>query len=174
MIYSTPTQLQRTELYLLLLFKGFFTSLRILLSSIFIVGKAGVSIQKMHFFTLSGSLIALLYLQQSTAIELDVNNQNSLQNAAKAIAGNIITTYNITNENDIGTSADTSSWWTTGAALDALVKYWFLSGDSQYNDQVSASLLIQQGPNFDYMPPNQTRTEVSWELPSQDLVNFSH
>jgi mannan endo-1,6-alpha-mannosidase len=50
-------------------------------------------------------------------------------------------------------------WWEGGTLLSTLLQYWKLTDDSQYNDLVSQALVFQQGPNGDFMPPNQTKTE---------------
>ena len=44
---------------------------------------------------------------------------------------------------------------------DALVDYSALTGDSANSDVVGRALAFQVGPNEDYMPPNQTKLEVS-------------
>ncbi len=41
-----------------------------------------------------------------------------------------------------------------------MVEYWYYTGDTSYNDVVTAGLLAQTGDNNDFMPPNQTKTEV--------------
>ena len=41
-----------------------------------------------------------------------------------------------------------------------MVEYWYYTGDATYNDVVTQGLLAQIGPHNDFMPPNQTRTEV--------------
>ena len=51
-------------------------------------------------------------------------------------------------------------WWEAGAMFGSLIDYWYYTGDSQYNDLVTQGMLHQVGPNNDYMPPNQTKTEV--------------
>jgi len=51
-------------------------------------------------------------------------------------------------------------WWNSVAAWDSLLLYWDYTGDPQYNSLVQQALLFQTGPNNDYMPPNQTKTEV--------------
>ena len=50
-------------------------------------------------------------------------------------------------------------WWEAGAMFGSLIDYWFLTGDSQYNDITTQAMLFQVGPDNDYMPPNQTKTE---------------
>jgi hypothetical protein len=43
--------------------------------------------------------------------------------------------------------------------MGALIDYWYYTGDRKWNDVAEEGLLHQIGPNNDYMPPNQTRTE---------------
>lgn len=51
-------------------------------------------------------------------------------------------------------------WWEAGALFAEMIEYWFYTGDTTYNDVVTQGLLAQVGPDNDYMPPNQTKTEV--------------
>ena len=44
-----------------------------------------------------------------------------------------------------------------------MIEYWFYTGDTSYNDVVMAGMLAQVGPDNDFMPPNQTKTEV-WTI----------
>ena len=46
-----------------------------------------------------------------------------------------------------------------------MIEYWYLTGDETYNDVVTQGMLAQVGPDNDYMPPNQTKTEVCNPLP---------
>ena len=41
-----------------------------------------------------------------------------------------------------------------------MIEYWYYTGDATYNDVVTQGLLAQIGPDKDFMPPNQTKTEV--------------
>ena len=52
-----------------------------------------------------------------------------------------------------------------------LINYWQYTGDDQYNDLVSEGLLFQVGPLDDFMPPNQTKTEV-WSNPRMQCKLF--
>lgn len=47
-------------------------------------------------------------------------------------------------------------WWESGAMMGTYIDYWHLTNDSTYNDVVTQGMLFQVGPNFNYMPPNQT------------------
>lgn len=41
----------------------------------------------------------------------------------------------------------------------AFIDYWYYTGDTQFNDITTQAMLFQVGPNEDYMPPNQTKSE---------------
>jgi mannan endo-1,6-alpha-mannosidase len=43
--------------------------------------------------------------------------------------------------------------------FDTLIQYFHLTGDSTYNSLVTSGILFQIGPNNDFMPPNQTKSE---------------
>jgi len=51
-----------------------------------------------------------------------------------------------------------------------MIDYWYLTGDSTYNDLVQQALISQVGPNQDYMPLNQTKNEVRTVLLSKKLA----
>jgi mannan endo-1,6-alpha-mannosidase len=66
-------------------------------------------------------------------------------------------------------------WWEAGMFFDTLIQYWHLTGDSQYNNLVSQGIQFQQGPNGDFMPPNQTKSEGNddqgvWALAAMSAV----
>ena len=50
-------------------------------------------------------------------------------------------------------------WWEAGAAFGAMLDYYYYTGDPTYNEVTTQALLAQVGPDNDYMPPNQTKTE---------------
>ena len=51
-----------------------------------------------------------------------------------------------------------------------MIEYWYYTGDSTYNDVVIQGLLAQVGPDNDYMPPNQTKTEVG--VPARQILSL--
>ena len=61
----------------------------------------------------------------------------------------------------VGLLPDPYYWWEAGAVFGQMVEYWYYTGDTTYNDVTMQGLLAQIGPNQDFMPPNQTKTEVS-------------
>jgi mannan endo-1,6-alpha-mannosidase len=60
-------------------------------------------------------------------------------------------------------------WWETGGMFGTMIDYWFYTGDTSYNDVIEQAMLFQTGPDFDYMPTNQTKAEVSLAL-GEDVI----
>ena len=104
------------------------------------------------------------------ALDINLNDAQAVSNAAKTIVENIMSIYNGGNGSSIpGLFPTPYYWWNAGLAFDSLVNYWAVTGDETYNDVVSQGLLFQVGPNNDYLPPNQTKSEgnddqATWAL----------
>lgn len=82
-----------------------------------------------------------------------------------------------------GLFGDPYYWWEAGAAFgvcffmrmgcgwemvanisflaQALIDYWYYTGDAGYNDVTSTAMLHQVGPDANFMPPNQSKSLVS-------------
>ena len=86
---------------------------------------------------------------------------DSIKQAASTVAYDMMTYYtgNQTGQ-PVGLLPSPYYWWEAGAMFGQMIEYWYYTGDSTYNDVVTQGLLAQVGPNNDYMPPNQTKTEV--------------
>lgn len=58
-----------------------------------------------------------------------------------------------------GNLPDPYYWWEAGAMFNAIIDYWFVTGDDQWNEWTTQGLLWQAGDNAAFMPNNQTKTE---------------
>ncbi|KAG5930326.1 hypothetical protein E4U42_002067 [Claviceps africana] len=47
-------------------------------------------------------------------------------------------------------------WWEGGAMWGTLIDYWYWTGDTTFNKEVTQAMLFQVGENKDYMPRNVT------------------
>ncbi|KAF4549280.1 Mannan endo-1,6-alpha-mannosidase DCW1-like protein 1 [Elsinoe fawcettii] len=93
-----------------------------------------------------------------TAITLDINDPQSLKNAASTAAWKMVTFYPGNKTGGIpGLLGDPYYWWETGAMFGSLIDYWHYTGDSSYNKITSEAMLFQIGDDKDYEPVNQTR-----------------
>ncbi|KAF1983636.1 glycoside hydrolase family 76 protein [Aulographum hederae CBS 113979] len=133
----------------------------------------------MRGFTISCVALALAS-GSSAQLNLDVSSQDSISSAARAIAGSVVDLYKKTSDREgaIGVFGRPYYWWESGLAWNSLIGYWYLTGDAQYNDLISESLLAQIGPNSDYMVPNITNTEANddqatWALAALTAEEFN-
>ncbi|KAK7202588.1 glycoside hydrolase [Myxozyma melibiosi] len=107
---------------------------------------------------LLATLLALLC--RATAIEIDVGDEDSIKHAAFVFSHGMMSYYNGNQSGETpGMFVDPYYWWEAGAAWDTLLGYWYLTGDTTYNDQVKSSLLYQTGNDNNYVPSNQSTTE---------------
>ncbi|KAJ5579544.1 CAZyme family GH76 [Penicillium hispanicum] len=94
------------------------------------------------------------------AVSLDVESADSIKKAAKAVATNMMGYYTGMNPGDNpGNLPDPYYWWEAGAMFNALIDYWYFTGDDQWNDITIQGMLWQAGENGAFMPNNQTKTE---------------
>ncbi|KAH8684547.1 glycoside hydrolase [Tricladium varicosporioides] len=118
--------------------------------------------------------------QVTQALSIDLSSQDSIKSAAKTLAYDMMLYYTGNRTGDIpGNLPAPYYWWEAGAMFGAMIDYWYYTGDSTYNDVTTQAMLFQVGPNADYMPPNQTKTEGNddqgfWGLAAMSAaeVNF--
>lgn len=123
---------------------------------------------RLHLLRFSVLLLALSFFGHVTVgIDLDLTSDDSIKSVASTIAYDMMTYYrgnysgqtpgilpgpppnpSITNEGYF--------WWEAGAMWGSLIDYWYYTGDATYNEVVAQGLLFQTGPNFDYLPQNQS------------------
>ncbi|KAF2156353.1 glycoside hydrolase family 76 protein [Myriangium duriaei CBS 260.36] len=102
---------------------------------------------------------ALLAAQTVVGITLDVNDPNSIKQAASTAAFKMVEYYPGNKTGGIpGLLGDPYYWWEAGGMFGALIDYWVYTGDSSYNKIVSEALLWQVGPDKNYNPPNQSKS----------------
>lgn len=74
----------------------------------------------------------------------------------------------------VGLLPDPYYWWLAGAMFGQLVEYWYYTGDTTYMEITTQGLVAQIGPDRDYMPPNQTKTEVWISITSFRPSSYIH
>lgn len=91
---------------------------------------------------------------------------DSIKKAASTVAYDMMSYYtgNLSGKAE-GLLPDPYYWWEAGAMFGQMIEYWFYTGDTSYNEVVMNGLLAQVGPQNDFMPPNQTKTEVRYPVP---------
>ncbi|PHH61893.1 hypothetical protein CDD81_7757 [Ophiocordyceps australis] len=93
-------------------------------------------------------------------IQVNVDDDASIKRAAGTAAFGLMKYYTGNNTGDVpGNLPDPYYWWTAGAMFGTIIDYWFLTGDSSYNDATMQAIIHQGSDTGDFMPKNQTRTE---------------
>ncbi|KAK0107646.1 hydrolase 76 protein [Cadophora gregata f. sp. sojae] len=101
-----------------------------------------------------------LLVQSAAAITVDPTSSASIKSAASTAAHGLLTFYHGNETGQIpGLLPPPHFWWETGGMFMTLIDYWRYTGDTTYNSLVSEGMLFQTGPEQDFMPPNQTKTE---------------
>ncbi|KAL9131421.1 MAG: hypothetical protein Q9217_000635 [Psora testacea] len=94
------------------------------------------------------------------ALQLDINDPDSIKSVASTVAYDMMTYYTGNRTGDVpGNLPEPYYWWEVGAMFGSLIDYYYYTGDGTYNDVVTQGMLFQSGPDNDYMTPNQTKTE---------------
>ena len=84
----------------------------------------------------------------------------SIRSASSQIAGGLMSYYSGNETGGTpGILPNPYYWWEAGAMFGELVEYWYYTGDTTYNAEVSAALQFQVGTDDDFMPANQTKDE---------------
>ncbi|KAH8654546.1 putative cell wall glycosyl hydrolase Dfg5 [Tricladium varicosporioides] len=118
--------------------------------------------------------IAAVFSVPALGFDLDVNEVASVKAISSSLASGLVKLYNGNQTGQIpGILPAPYFWWESGAMFDSLIQYWHLTGDSQYNSIISQALQFQQGPDSNYMPLNQSRTEGNDDQSSWALAAMS-
>lgn len=93
-------------------------------------------------------------------LDIDFSSTDSINSGLALLAKGLMDYYtgNQTGQTP-GMFANPYYWWEAGAAWNSMLDYWYYTGDDTYNSLLHSSLLFQTGPDWDYMPSNQTTTE---------------
>ncbi|KAJ6164764.1 hypothetical protein N7470_003436 [Penicillium chermesinum] len=91
-------------------------------------------------------------LGRVSALEIDVNDPNSIKQAASSATWDMMTYYH---GNETGAIPGYfHSWWEGAALFLALLNYWHTTGDTTYNKELTIGLQWQDQGSGKYMPAN--------------------
>ncbi|KAK3115756.1 hydrolase 76 protein [Teratosphaeriaceae sp. CCFEE 6253] len=115
-------------------------------------------------------------------VTLDITNASSISAAAQVVVERIVGLYGNSADFPVGTGTpglfpEPYYWWESGLAWDSLIRYWALTGDDTYNNLVREGLLFQLGPDSNFLPPNQTKSEGNddqsyWALAAMTAAEY--
>lgn len=107
-------------------------------------------------------LLAFLavFVISSFAIDLDINDKDSICSAAALVADGLLDYYEGTKSGGtVGMFTQPYYWWESGEAFGGLIDYWYLCENDTYEDLIYDALIAQKGSKNDYIPSNQSTTE---------------
>ena len=91
---------------------------------------------------------SLLASQSVAALDLNVDDQQSLKDAAKTIATDTMSYYK---GDQVGQVGQGYYWWESGGMFGNVVRYSSVTGDHQFDDAVSKAIFSQVSPTNDFM-----------------------
>ncbi|OBT57939.1 hypothetical protein VE04_02485 [Pseudogymnoascus sp. 24MN13] len=103
----------------------------------------------------------------ASAIELNIDDDESIKNAASTIVYDMMLEYkgNLSGQTPGLLPGPPPTllvlnagyfWWEAGAMFGSLLDYWYYTGDDSYNAVIKQALIHQSGDHFDYLPQNQS------------------
>ncbi|KAF2264122.1 putative cell wall glycosyl hydrolase Dfg5 [Lojkania enalia] len=105
------------------------------------------------------------YVLPAKAVDLDPTQPNSIRDAAKKVAADLVGMYANVDDGTIVSGIPglltypPYYWWEAGAMFGQLIDYWYYTNDSTFNDLVRAGMIHQLGDNGNLMPSNQSKDE---------------
>ncbi|KAI5781241.1 glycoside hydrolase [Geopyxis carbonaria] len=102
-------------------------------------------------------------------------SQSDTKKTAKDIANSIIVKYQKQTDLIPGLLGSNYSFAVNGMMWNTFVDYWALTGDESFVSLTKEALLFQQGPDQNFMPPNQTLSignddQATWALAAMSAV----
>lgn len=112
----------------------------------------------MRFFHQAAGALAVAQL--ASGIQLTIDDDSSIESAAKTIAAGLTSYYTGYRPGDTpGYLPSPYYWWECGAMFNTLINYWYYTGDTTYNAWVIQGLQHQASPTDNFMPSNATKSE---------------
>ncbi|SCU82326.1 LANO_0B05842g1_1 [Lachancea nothofagi CBS 11611] len=134
-------------------------------------------------FIARGAFVALWLLGCTVkAIDLDTSSKESICNATVLIQAGIMDYYEGSRYGGtVGMFQAPYYWWEAGEVFGGMLENWFLCENTSYESVIYDAMLAQAGPDYDYMPSNQSMVEGNddqgvWGITVMDAVerNFTN
>ncbi|KAJ5823764.1 Six-hairpin glycosidase [Penicillium robsamsonii] len=113
----------------------------------------------------------------AAAIDLKINDEQSIKNAAATAAFNTMSTYTSNITGNIPGKLD-GTWWRGAVLFQTMIEYWYFTGDSSNNKAVSQGMYWQRGDN-NYFPSNYSQflgndDQVAWGLAAMTAAELEY
>lgn len=95
-----------------------------------------------------------------SAMDLDPSSKDSICDATALIQMGMLDYYEGTRYGGtVGMFQSPYYWWQAGLGFGGMIDNWYLCGNNSYESLIYDAMIAQTGPNYDYMPENQTMVE---------------
>ncbi|KAJ5811873.1 endo mannanase GH76 family [Penicillium riverlandense] len=113
-----------------------------------------------------------------SAINLNIDNEQSIKNAAATAAFNTLVNYTGNQTGQIP-GYIRGGWWEGGALFQTMIQYWYFTGDTSNNAAVSQSMYWQRGSGDDFMPANWSSfltnsDQMAWGLAAMTAAELGY
>ncbi|KAL1306787.1 hypothetical protein AAFC00_005448 [Neodothiora populina] len=118
--------------------------------------------------------------QLSHALTIDVTNSDSIKAASSQVAYGMMKYYTGNHTGDVpGNLPAPYYWWEAGAMFGHMVEYWYYTGDTTYNEEVTQALQHQIGDDSDFMPANQSKSlgnddQMFWAFAAMSAAELNY
>ncbi|SCU98572.1 LAFA_0G18844g1_1 [Lachancea sp. 'fantastica'] len=108
----------------------------------------------------SQAIIWFLVVFPVRAIDLDTSSKDSICAATTLIQEGIMDYYAGTQVGgSVGMFQAPYYWWEAGEVFGGMLENWYLCENNKYEQTLYNAMLAQAGPDYDYMPQNQSMVE---------------
>ncbi|KAI8950594.1 glycoside hydrolase family 76 protein [Xylaria longipes] len=104
---------------------------------------------------------AIAFAQAGLAIQLNTADTNSVKEAAKTVAKGLYVFHNEAATTGQFNQPQPWFWWLSGSGWTGLMDYTVYTKDTTYKADLLSALSKNVGPNFDFVPPEQSGWEAN-------------
>ncbi|KAF9882765.1 hypothetical protein FE257_005313 [Aspergillus nanangensis] len=122
-------------------------------------------------------LRAALLASAVSALNLDINSEESIKDAAGTVSFNMMTNYTANHTGEIPGKLP-GTWWRGAILYNTLIDYWHFTDDASNNPAVTQGLNWQRGDNDNYMPANYSSylgndDQLAWGLAAMSAAELN-
>ncbi|RYP77274.1 hypothetical protein DL769_003469 [Monosporascus sp. CRB-8-3] len=107
------------------------------------------------------TLMCVALAAAAAALQLDVNDEVSVKEAASTIAKGLYVYHNPDSTAGQFNQPEPWFWWLSGSGWTGLLEYTVYTNDTTYQTDILSALSRNVGPNYDFIPPEQANHEAN-------------
>lgn len=104
--------------------------------------------------------LGAVFTSQVSAIDLDTSSKDSICDATSLIQKGVMDYYEGNRfGGTVGMFQQPYYWWEAGEVFGGMMENWFLCQNDTYEKTLYDAMIAQAGPDYDFMPSNQSMVE---------------